>query len=108
MASIWRAISWSMSRSCALHLKTARTRRTKRGARSFISGSLLQSAEYTSDGFRQSQPAVELGVGDSASFARQRVELGLAVVLRHAPVRLDESFLLHPIERRIQRPFLDP
>src|SRR5688572_13804289 len=84
------------------------TRRRSRGVRSFMSGSLLQRAEYTCDGFRESQPAVQFGVGDNPALARQRVELGSAVVLRHAPFRLDESLLFHPVERRIERAFLDP
>src|SRR5262245_51808196 len=96
-----------MSSSCAPHLKTARMRRTSRGARSVISGSLLQSAEHTCDGFRESQPAVVFGVGRHATLAGQLVELGFAVVLGDAPFRLDEPLLLHAIERRVERPFLD-
>src|SRR5687767_7979871 len=83
-------------------------RRRSRGVRSFMSASLLQRAKYTCDGLRESQPAVKFGVGDSPALPRQRVELGSAVVLRHAPFRLDESLLLHPVERRIERAFLDP
>src|SRR6185503_17080681 len=108
MASMWNAISRSISSSWALHLKIAMMRRTNCGERSFISGPLLQSAEYTCDGFRESTPAVELGLGRGTPLTGQRVELGLSVVLCDAPLRLDEPPLFHAVQRGIERPFLDP
>src|SRR5262249_3805493 len=39
--------------------------------------------------------------------ARERVELGLAIVLRNAPLRSQEPLLLEPVQRRIKRPLLD-
>jgi len=72
-----------------------------------MSGSLLQRAEHTCDGIRQSQPAVELGFSSCPSLASQLVELGLPVVLGDAPFGIDETLLLHPVQRWIEGALLD-
>ena len=59
--------------------------------------------DYARDGAGQPQPAVELGLCRAASLPRQRVELGVAVVLGGAPFGLDQALLFHAIERRIER-----
>src|SRR5262245_54356427 len=96
----------SLSRAC--HVIGAIRRRMNRGARSGMSGSLLDGAKHASHRLRQPQPAIELGLCRTATLACQRIELGLAIVLRHLPFGVDESLLFHPVERGIQRPFLDP
>src|SRR5919197_91839 len=42
-----------------------------------------------------------------APFARQRVEARAPVVLRRAPVGVDEAALLEPLQSRIERPVID-
>src|SRR5688572_13160771 len=103
--SRWNAISLSMSRSRRPQVTSAMTRRTRR--RSSMSGSLFDGAKDPRDGRRQALPALELGPRGGASLPRQRVELGLPVVVGHAPCGLDQTLLLEAIQRGVERAFLD-
>src|SRR6185295_19742568 len=93
-----------MSRSLECHRDNASTRRMKRGGRRATSRLLLEHAQHARDGAGQPQPAVELGLRRAASFPRQRVELGVAVVASRAPFGLDQALFFHAIKGRIERP----
>src|SRR6185436_17497993 len=97
-----------MSSSRAVQVKSAITRRTKRGGRNATSCLMLEKTQHPRHRFREAQPRVVLGLGGRSTLARQRVELRLAVVLGGTPFGLDKSLLFQPIQRRIQRPFLNP
>src|SRR5688572_31155323 len=92
-----------MSRSLERHRINASTRRMKRGGRRATSRLLLERAQHARDGAGQSQPPVELGLRRAAALPRERVELGVAVVLGGAPFSLDQALFFHAIERRIER-----
>src|SRR5881396_1746804 len=62
--------------------------------------------QYQIDGSRKALPIGGLFDELLAPGRSQLVELGLAVVLRSAPLRTDPSLLLQTIERRIKRALL--
>src|SRR5262249_35168563 len=63
--------------------------------------------EQQGDRSRECPPCPRLLVELLPAGARQRVELGAAIVLGRAPLRLDPAAPLQPVERRIQRSLLD-
>src|SRR5438128_3806733 len=96
-----------MSRSLAPHVKSPVSRLKKRGGRIVTSCSVFYRAQHARDGSREPQPALELSLRSAAAFACQLVELRLAVVLGRPPFGVDQSLLLHAVERRIERSFFD-
>src|SRR5437879_2044193 len=97
-----------MSRSLAPHVKSPVSRLTIRGGRIVTSCSVFYRAQHARDGSGEPQPSFELGLRGATPFARQRVELGPAVVLGRPPFGLDQSLFFHPIEGGVERSFFDP
>jgi len=52
-------------------------------------------------------PALPLRGELAATLGRQRVKPRLAVLVSHSPFRFDPTLLLHAVQRRVQRAFLD-
>src|SRR5688572_3010786 len=67
----------------------------------------LCGLEHAGDCSRVALPGGELGAELGASPRGQLIELGLAVVLRDAPLALDPARALEAVERRVERAFLD-
>src|SRR5262245_33773946 len=58
-------------------------------------------------GERGEIPAFGVGLEALSTGGGERIELGLAVVVRRAPLAVDEALMLEPIEGGIERTLLD-
>ena len=67
----------------------------------------LRGAEYLAYGGCIGFPRLSLLAQLAAAFGCEPVELGLAVVLRKAPFRLDQALALEPPQCRLERAFFD-
>src|SRR5678816_4689117 len=67
----------------------------------------LRVAEDACYAFGEARPALLLRRQLLLAGGRECVEPRLAILLGHAPIGAKPSVLFHPVERGVQRPFLD-
>src|SRR5258706_10881665 len=65
-------------------------------------------AQQPSDAVGQPRPALALELELAAALRRDGVDAGRAVALGQAPPALEQAVLGHAVQRRIERPLLDP
>src|SRR5262245_21784656 len=95
-----------MSRWTERPVKTALTRAQIRPG-TFTSRSLFERLQNAGNCSRESYPAFGFLLHFAAALTRELIESGSASGVSQSPFRLDQSLLFHPIERGIERAFLN-
>src|SRR5213592_2267066 len=64
-------------------------------------------SEHTANGFGEAAPARSLELEVPPAVCSQTVVLRSLIVLGHLPLGVDESLLLQPVHRRVERAVID-